>query len=77
VRAEILLALGFAAGTALASGRAAIREAGVVIVCQGGGVGRVPDEGLLGSASSCVGHDRKGGTFSAASISIYDDGFGP
>jgi hypothetical protein len=63
-----------AAGTVVA---ASVREPAIVIVCEVGGVGRIKDEGLLGSGASCVGHDRKGGTFTAASISVYDDGFGP
>jgi hypothetical protein len=69
--------LGALAGAALSRVRAAIREPAIVIVCEVGGVGRIKDEGLLGSGSSCVGHDRKGGKFTAASISVYDDGFGP
>jgi hypothetical protein len=46
---------------------------GVVVLCEKGGVGRTEGEGNIGSGFSCIGHDSKGGFFSAAAISIYDD----
>lgn len=78
MKTALAFLIGFLAALELVAVAHAARPfPGVVIVCEKGGVVKNPDDGLLSSASSCVLHDRQGGTATAESISVYDNGIGP